>query len=195
MKSICFTFPQPFLGKLARALLLLLSPLLFLYGTCNEAPVKRPGAAYEGSAFWARDLAQPRITSFAADAQIYSVLGAVIYNDGRLPSNKGTWSFVAWSAAMQKQIQVTVRYDGHISESIRDATSGAPSGKPPLPAGWVNSTTIFNAIAPHVSFTTSTLATFNFSESTVPGVWGINTPSGNHYVQANGTYLGTSPPP
>lgn len=172
----------------------MLSPFLLTYATCNEAPIKRPGAAFEGSAFWARDIAQPAITSFAADAQLYSVLGAIIYNDGRLPSNKGDWSFVAWSASLQKQKQVTVNFDGTITESIRDATSGAPSGKPPLPAGWVNSTTIFGAIAPHVNFTTATLVTFNFSESSVPGVWAINTPSGNHYVQANGNYIGTSPP-
>ncbi len=41
------------------------------------APLQRSGPGYNGSAYWAKDLAQPRITAFAPDPQIYSISGAV----------------------------------------------------------------------------------------------------------------------
>jgi len=167
-------------------------------GTCTPPPPQqRPGNAFEGSAFWARDIAQPLITNFAADAQIYHIMGVQIFRDGRLPANQGSWGLVAWSPSQQKEFQVNVRHDGSTSTSTRAQTSVPGANGQPLPAGWVNSTDIFNATAPHrdPAATLATLAAFNIATYSQP-MWGINFNAGaqpTHYVKFDGTYIGTSP--
>jgi hypothetical protein len=46
---------------------------LMLSGSNYQTPTQRPGNSFDGSAHWARDLAQPLINNFAADVQIYHV--------------------------------------------------------------------------------------------------------------------------
>lgn len=172
--------------------------MVFAAGTCTPPPPQqRPGSAFEGSAFWARDIAQPLITNFAADAQIYHIMGVQIFRDGRLPANQGSWGLVAWSPSQQKELQVNVRHDGSTSTSTRAQTSAPGANGQPLPAGWVNSTDIFTATAPHrdPAATLANLAAFNIATYSQP-MWGINFNVGaqpTHYVKFDGTYIGTSP--
>jgi hypothetical protein len=146
---------------------------------------------------WARDIAQPLITAFSADAALYSILGAQVFEDGRLPANTGNWSFVTWSPSLLKEFQVTVSYDGSTSTTTRDqATPPSPNGQP-VPVGWVNSPDIFQATVPHrpATVTHAPLVVFNFTDfPQVPGeaVWGINyNKPPNQLVKWDGTYIGT----
>lgn len=171
---------------------------LFFGGTCTPpAPQPRPGSAFEGSAYWARDLAQPLIANFASDAQVYSIIGVQVYRDGRLPANAGSWGLVAWSPSQQKEFQVNVRFTGTTTTTTRAQTNPPGANDQPLPANWVNSTTIFNATASHrdPGATLATLVSFNIATYSGPH-WGINFNAGaepNHYVNYEGTYLGTTP--
>jgi hypothetical protein len=176
----------------------MLLALLALVG-CNVDPQQRPGDVFDGSAQWALDIARPLIDGFASDAELYTILGAVVFRDGRLPANTGTWSFVAWSPSRQEEFQVTVKHDGTTTTSTREQDNGPSSDGQPVPDNWVNSPAIFDATAPHrgPDVVTATLVVFNISTHTTPRVWGINYDSGpdpNHYVDINGNYLGTSPP-
>jgi hypothetical protein len=162
-----------------------------------EASNPRPGPAFDGSAMWGLGIAQPLIADFAPDAEVYSILGMRIYEDGRLPANAGSWGFVAWSPSRQEQFQVTVNYDGSIKTSTRGRTSPPSPNGQPIPAGWVNSTVIFDAMAPHrtAGVTEATLVVFNFTDflqARGEATWGINFSGGpNHLVKWDGTYLGT----
>lgn len=184
------------------AKLLLVALLTLGQVTCCSLPQPgaRPGPVYNGSAHWARDIAQPLINGFASDAKLYTVLGALVYSDGRLPANVGTWSFVAWSPSRQEEFQVTVSYDGSTSTGTRAQTSAPSSNGQPIPAGWANSTVIFDATTPSrdPSATVANLAVFNIATQKYPYIWGINfdkgTPS-NHYVNWDDTYLGTEERP
>jgi hypothetical protein len=177
---------------------IILTFALFIGGTCTPpTPQPRPGNAFEGSAHWARDLAQPHITSFASDAQLYSIFGVQIYRDGRLPANAGSWGLVAWSPSQQKELQVNVRYTGTTTTTTRPQTNPPGANDQPIPSGWVNSTTIFNATSSHrdPSATLATLVSFNIATYSGPH-WGMNFNAGaepNHYVNYDGTYLGTTP--
>ncbi len=172
--------------------------VLLIGGTCTPpAPQPRPGNAFEGSAFWARDIAQPLISGFASDAQIYNIAGVQVFKDGRLPSNQGSWGIVAWSPSQQKEFQVNVRHNGTTSTSTREQANAPSANHQPLPAGWVNSTDIFNATASHrdPGATVATLAMFNIATYDGPH-WGLNFNAGaepNHYVNFDGAYLGTTP--
>ena len=159
-------------------------------------PTPRTGSSFNGSAKWALNIAQPLINGFAPDAQVYSILGANIYKDGRLPPDTGDWSFVAWSPSRNQEFQVTVLYNGSTNSSTRSRTSAPGVTGLPIPAGWVNSTVIFNATAPHRNSGAqyANLVVFNFTNfPTAPGqaVWGINFNVGpNLLVRWDGTYLG-----
>ena len=183
------------LGRFIRMLFIVLLGGMMLSASCPQ-PVSRPESVFEGSAKWALNIAQPLITAFAADAKLYSVLGAMIYKDGRLPANTGDWSFVAWSVSQQKEFQVTVKYDGTTSTATRTkASPPSPNGQP-IPNGWLNSTDIFAVTAPHLSggVTHAQLVVFNFvsyPQASNQAVWGINFNEGpNQLVKWDGTYLG-----
>lgn len=172
--------------------------LIFLIGCqgCKE-PKVRLGADFDGSVKWALQKAQPEINNFASDAQIYSILGAMIWKDGRLPANTGTWSFVSWSPSLKKICQVTVSYQGNTSNSIRDGVNPPNTGSgTPLPAGWVNSTVIFSAI-PMQEITKNYAQLVVFNTTSYPqapniAVWGINYAGGkNPLVRWDGYYIGT----
>jgi hypothetical protein len=173
-------------GALAGALVVVSCP----------SPQTRPGPAYDGSAYWAWALAQPLVTSFAADAKLYRILGSTIMPDGRLPSNTGAWSFVVWSASHQQEFQVTVSADGHTSTSTTQSSGQTINGGLPVPVGWANSLIVFQAAAPHLAagVTHSQLAVLNMaSYPQAPGqvVWGINYNVGsNQLVRWDGTYIG-----
>lgn len=177
---------------------IILTFALLVGSTCNQpAPQPRPGSAFEGSAHWARDLAQPHFASFASDAQLHTVIGVQVYRDGRLPANAGSWGLVAWSPSQQKELQVNVRHTGTTTTTTRAQTNAPGANDQPIPANWVNSTTVFNATAPHrdASATLATLVSFNIATYDGPH-WGINFNAGaepNHYVNYDGTYLGTTP--
>lgn len=170
--------------------------MLLLGSNCNQpSPQPRPANPYDGSAYWARDIAQPLIASFAADAQIYNVMGAQVMVDGRLPANLGNWSIVAWSPSQQQEFQVIVKNDGTASTTTRQQASAPGANNQPVPAGWVNSTTIFSATNGHRNpgASLATLAVFNIATYS-RAMWGINFNAGeNQYVNWDGTYIGTTP--
>jgi len=182
--------------KMIASASLILSFILLLGSNCNQpAPVTRPGSAYDGSAYWARDLAQPLITGFAGDAQIYNIMGAQVMADGRLPANLGNWSIVAWSPSRQEEFQVIVRNDATTSTSTRAQASAPGANNQPVPNGWANSTVVYNATIGHrdPGATLSTLVVFNIATYTRP-LWAINFNAGqNQYVNWDGTYIGVSP--
>jgi len=174
--------------------------LLLILGVqgCNcEAPVFRTGTDFDGSAKWALQKAQPTINNFASDAQLYSILGAVVWKDGRLPANTGSWSFVTWSASLKKKFQITVDSQGSISTSTTDSPNPPPTGSgSPIPAGWVNSTVVFDAIpSQEITDNTATLLVFNvtnYPQATDTAIWGINFTGGkNPLVKWDGQYIGT----
>lgn len=173
----------------------IIAGILFSGRRCNDIqPVVRSGSAYQGSAYWARDLALPLINGFAPDAQIYCVLGAEVYKDGRLPENMGSWSIVSWSPSRQEEFQVTVKYNGSTRTSTTTQTTAPSSTGQPIPGGWVNSTVIFNATTPFRDprATLSTLVVFNFTINADPFTWGLNFDRGRpstHRVLWDGTYL------
>jgi hypothetical protein len=74
----------------------------------------------DGSARWGLTIAQPRITAFAPDAQLYAILGGEVYRDGRLPASVEDWSYVAWSPTRRRTFQVTVLFDGSTTTSTQD---------------------------------------------------------------------------
>jgi hypothetical protein len=58
------------LRKALSASILIFAFFLLIGSNCNQpAPQPRPGNPFDGSAYWARDIAQPLITNFAAGAQ------------------------------------------------------------------------------------------------------------------------------
>lgn len=164
---------------------------------CNDVPEVRPGANIDGSVKWALQKAQPVISNFASDAQIYSILGAMIWKDGRLPANTGSWSFVSWSPSLNKTCQVTVNYQGNTSKSIRDSENPPNTGSGnTLPAGWVNSTAIFASIpGQEITKNFAQLVVFNttsYPQAPHAAVWGINFAGGkNPLVRWDGHYIGT----
>ena len=173
--------------------LLLLTFLL----ACKTTPTQRPGNSFDGSVHWALNIAQPLITNFAADAQLCSVQGIQIYPDGRLPGNAGTWGLSSWSPSLQKEFQVVVKWDGTTTTNTRDAATCPSANGQPIPAGWVNSTNIFQAIHNNYSgnLGVADLVVFNIATYSSP-VWGThfqNSSEPNHYVSWDGTYLGTQP--
>jgi hypothetical protein len=176
----------------------LLGIMLILLGLqgCVE-PVQRLGQTFEGSVKWALQIAQPEITNFASDAQIYSILGAMIWKDGRLPSNTGDWSFVTWSPSLKKKFQVTIDFKGNITKRTEDFENPPNTGsRTHLPVGWVNSPDIFSSIPSQViTKAYAQLVVFNFTEySQAPNtdVWAINFAGGkNPLVKWDGHYIGT----
>jgi len=171
--------------------------LLILGASCPD-PMLRPGTAFNGSAKWAFNIAQPLITDFASDVELYVIGGTRIWKDGRLPSNTGTWTFFAWSASRQQELQVTVYHDENTRTKLKDEEEPPGRGQP-IPTNWANSTTIFQAAWPYVSGAPSsvTLVIFNFTEyPEAPGqaVWGLvyESPGGTHKVRWDGVYLETT---
>ena len=157
-------------------------------------PTPRPPGT-DGTSRWAFGIAQPVITAFAADAQVRTILGNTVNLDGRLPSNTGSWSFVAWSPT-RSTIQVTVSANGTTTTSQRTDAAPGPGIQQPLTASWADSPQVFAATngkrdpGAHVA----NLIVLNIaSYSQAPGraVWGINFDAGpNQLVAADGTYIG-----
>lgn len=185
----------------ARALVLLL--VVMAPEGCQKlpSPMPRPGPVSEGSARWAFGVAQPLISAFALDATLYAILGGMVNRDGRLPTNIGDWSFVAWSPSQQKTLQVTVKYDGTASTTTRnEASPPSPIGRP-IPAGWLDSPEIFAVAAPHLTCGVihAQLAVLNvasYNEAPNQTVWAINFNVGrNQLVKWDGTYVGTQGSP
>jgi len=155
----------------------------------------------DGTAHWALNIAQPLITAFAADAQLYEVLGADVGRDGRLPTNTGTWSFVTWSLSRTTTFQVTIKHDGTTSTSTRSEPSPASQLGQPVPLGWVDSLSVFAVVAPYLAcaVTRAQLVAFNvasYAEAPSQSAWSINFDAGqNQLVKWDGTYIGPQGPP
>jgi hypothetical protein len=168
---------------------------LFIQGC--KPPKVRPGSSFDGSAKWALQIAQPVISDFAVDAQIYQVLGALVWKDGRLPANTGTWSYVSWSASLKKTCQVTVDCQGNSRTSIRDSQNPPNTGSSTtLPVGWVNSTSVFSAVpGQEITKSYAQLVVFNttsYPQAPNTAVWAMNFAGGrNPLVRWDGHYIGT----
>jgi hypothetical protein len=165
------------------------------------APAPRPGPLGQGSARWAYAIAQPSIAASAPDAELYTILGAFVWRDGRLPSNTGDWSFVAWSPSLKQTLQVTVKFDGTFFTTTRNEATPPSQNGQPLPAGWLDSPDIFAVVASHLTcgVTHAQLAVLNvasYPQAPNQPVWGINFNVGqNQLVKWDGTYVGTQGPP
>ncbi len=159
-------------------------------------PVPRPIGSDEGSARWAFAIAEPQITAFAPDVELREILGAAVALDGRLPSNTGDWSFVAYSASKAKVLQVTVSFDGAPSTTERAESPPGPGIVRPLPAGWANSTTVFQATngKRDPAASVGQLVVLNiasYSGAPNQAVWAINFNAGaNQLVRFDGSYIG-----
>jgi hypothetical protein len=162
---------------------------------CPPTPnIPRPPGT-DGGARWAFGIAQPVIHGVAADAELRTVLGAVVNLDGRIPSNGGDWSFVAWSPT-HSTIQVTVNANGTTSTSQRTEAAPGPGIQVPLPASWADSIAVFAATngKRDPGATIANLVVLNVASYTqAPGkaTWGINFNAGpNQLVAADGSYIG-----
>lgn len=157
-------------------------------------PTPRPSGT-DGSARWAFAIAQPKIAAFAADAEVRQILGATVNLDGRLPSNTGSWSFVAWSPT-HSTIQVTVSADGTTSTTQRTDAAPGPGIQRPLPGNWADSLQVFAATngRRNASASIANLVVLNvasYPQAPNAAVWGINfDASPNQLVAVNGTYIG-----
>jgi len=185
------------MSLILKARVILFLPIFLLACQGCDEPTVRPGADFDGSVKWALQKAQPEITNFSGDAQIYNILGSLIWKDGRLPANTGTWSFVSWSQSLKKTCQVTVDHQGDITKSVHDEVNPPSTGSgTPLPAGWVNSTMIFSAI-PGLEITKRFAQLVVFNTTSYPlapnmAVWVINYAGGkNPTVRWDGQYIGT----
>jgi hypothetical protein len=124
-----------------------------------------------------------------------SSLGATVGLDGRLPSNTGSWSFVAWSPT-RSTIQVTVSANGTTSSAQRNDPAPGPGIQVPLPAGWADSPQVLAATSGKraAGATVANLIVLNVTSYTqAPGaaVWGINFDAGpNQLVAVGGAYIG-----
>jgi hypothetical protein len=134
------------------------------------------------------------IHGIAADAELRTVIGAVVNIDGRIPSNGGSWSFVAWSPT-KSTIQVTVNANGTTSTSQRTDAAPGPGIQIPLP-NWADSIQVFAATngKRDAGATIANLVVLNiasYSKAPNKATWGINFNAGqNQLVAADGTYIG-----
>jgi hypothetical protein len=168
--------------------LLVLGLVVVLGAACPKGQVRPPGN--DGSARWAADIAQPKITAFASDAQIRTIAGARIAPDGRVFANTGSWAITAFSPSRQEKLEVIVSADGTTSESTSAATGAGIQA--PLPANWINSTDVFTRVRTLVpAFDEATLVTFNLTdfggEFAGKATWAVNTPGGNVLVMFDGS--------
>ena len=158
------------------------------------SPIPRPPGT-DGSARWAFAIAQPQIAAFAPDVELRTIAGFTVNLDGRLPSNTGSWGFVAWSPS-RSTIQVNVRFDGTTSSAQRTEPAPGPGIEHPLPAGWADSIAVFAATngkrdpaARIANLVVCNIASYRQA----PGraVWGISfdVPP-NQLVSFDGSYLG-----
>ena len=163
--------------------------------SCGTDHDRRTGPVFDGSAQWALDIAQPLISGFAPDAQVYVIDGAIVQTDGRLFADAGGWGFMTWSQSLQKMYTVSVKYDGSTTTKTVDRPTPPGRGQP-IPAGWLNSPAIFQVANPHVNDAPDqvTLVLVNWDDyPEAPGqaVWGLvySNPGGTHKVTWDGTYL------
>jgi hypothetical protein len=185
---------QLLLNKPKYQSLLIIFTLVFLLQACKD-PVHRTGPLYEGSAYWALAIAQPKITAFSSDAKVYSIVGAIIQTDGRLFVDAGGWSFIAYSPSLQKELTAQVIYDGTVTTKTENRTT--PSGRGyPIPDGWLNSTDIFQIVSSHLNGSTSQVNMLvfnwdNYPEARGQAIWVLSYShsGGNHKVKWDGTYL------
>lgn len=164
-------------------------------------PEQRPGVPPEGSARWAFDIAKVRAVTEGYDPinDLYLIDGATIWNDGRLPANRGRWQFKFWNEVKDSRLEIEVNYNGEMKVNFY-FKGDPPTANPPLPAGWVDSTIVFQA-APAFSIDVVQGAFINLSVwNNDPGepFWTIgcmlsqNCPV--YYIRWDGEYLGDSFP-
>jgi hypothetical protein len=161
---------------------------------CPPNPnIPRPPGT-DGGAKWAFAIAEPVIHGVAADAELRTIIGAVVNLDGRIPSNGGSWSFVAWSPT-KSTIQVTVNANGTTSTSQRTDAAPGPGIQVPLP-NWADSIQVFAATNgkrdPGASIANLVVLNIaSYSKAPNKATWGINFNAGqNQLVAADGTYVG-----
>lgn len=164
-------------------------------GASCPPPVPRPVGDTTGGARWAFAIAQPSITAFAADAELRTILGGPVGVDGRLPSNVGSWSFVAWSPT-HSTIQVNVSFNGVASSSTRTEAAPGPGVQRPIPSDWADSIAVFTATDGKrlATATVANLVALNaasYAQAPNKATWAINFNAGpNLLVSAEGAYIG-----
>jgi len=164
-------------------------------------PAPRANSSSEGSARWAFGLARESIEAegFNADTELYVIDGVPVWNDGRLPANRGRWQFWFWNEASQLRLEIEVNYDGEITTTTERRLE-APTSRSPMPVDWVDSTIIFQA-APAFSGNVVDGALTNLGDwPAAPGgaYWVIGCFLSQscpvYYVQWDGVYLGDAFP-
>jgi len=177
-------------GRMRRLVLGLFVVSAVLWGGACPRGQVRPGDSLDGSARWAVTLAGHRITSFAPDSQLRTIVGARIAADGRVFANVGSWSIVAYSASRHQKIEVIVAANGALTESVSASTGEGI--QTPVPASWINSIEVFARARGRVpAFQEATLVTFNLTdfgaELAGKATWAVNTPGGNVLVLFDGS--------
>lgn len=160
----------------------------------GPTPLPRPPGT-DGSARWAYGIAQSELAAFAPDLELRTIAGITVNLDGRLPSNTGSWGFVAWSPS-RSTIQVNVRFDGTTSSAQRTEAAPGPGIQRPLPASWADSIQVFAATNGRRDPTAriANLVVLNmasYPQAPHQAVWGINfdVPP-NQLVTFDGAYIG-----
>ncbi len=160
-------------------------------------PARRTGSSSDGSARWAFDLARERVEAkgFDADNELYVIEGALIWNDGRLPADRGSWHFWFWNESQHLKLEIEVRYDGEILANT-ETKPQSPAGRPAMPANWADSTAIFQAAPAFSSNVVDSAMTnlANWPAEPKGAFWVIGCILSRgcpvHYVRWDGIYLG-----
>jgi len=147
-------------------------------------PIQRGGSSFAGSAHWAFDRAQPHIVAFSngtGDNKLLHIIGAYVYEDGRLPANRGTWSIALRSPSQQKLLTVKVLHDGTTETEIKEHTNDDVGS---VHSGFVNSTDVFTAIAPHRTGSSKLAAAVLQGD-----VWSVHFGDEGHSTKWDGQYV------
>ena len=120
----------------------------------------------------------------------------LVWKDGRLAANQGSWSYVSLSPSRKQKCQVTVGHATTVRKRISDQDDPPSTGSAgSLPKGWVNRTKIFSVV-PTAEITRSfaQMVAFNitsYKQEPNTAVWGLNFDGGNNpLVRWDGTYIG-----
>ena len=175
-----------------------------ILGSCDyikvippPTPALRPDGSTNGSARWAFDIAREKIEAegYDADNELYLINGVTVWNDGRLPANRGSWEFKLWSESRQLKLEIKVNHAGEISIQ-KENEPDSPTSRPSLPSNWADSTSIFQAAPVFYTNVVDAAITHWDAWPVAQGeaYWIIGCILSQkcpvHYVQWDGVYLG-----
>jgi len=116
---------------------------------CKAGEERETGT--DGSARWAYELALPHFERFGGDWELRQIIGSGVALDGRLGRTSGAWSFIGYSKARERVMQVTVDFTGKQSVGTRDQAVPGPAFGRKIPDGWRDSTEVLAELRPKLS--------------------------------------------